>query len=179
MLQIGQIAGLIASESVKNNINTHQIDVRNIQKKFLDKGGYIQPYLDVEKNHPFFKAYQRIGSTGILKGTGINVGWSNQTWFYPEDKIDFLDLLKGLDPYYDLDKYELKDLKISSVYEWISSILGEDINEIEKNWESLGLKNFNKNKIINRGEFAIIVDYFLKPFESFKIDFKGGIIYNE
>ena len=179
VLQIGQIAGLIASESVKNNINTHQIDVRNIQKKFLDKGGYIQPYLDVEKNHPFFKAYQRIGSTGILKGTGINVGWSNQTWFYPEDKIDFLDLLKGLDPYYDLNKHELKDLKISSVYKWISSILGEDINEIEKNWESLGLKNFNKNKIINRGEFAIIVDYFLKPFESFKIDFKGGIIYNE
>ena len=179
VLQIGQIAGLIASESVKNNINTHQIDVRNIQKKFLDKGGYIQPYLDVEKNHPFFKAYQRIGSTGILKGTGINVGWSNQTWFYPEDKIDFLDLLKGLDPYYDLDKHELNDLKISSVYKWISSILGEDINEIEKNWESLGLKNFNKNKIINRGEFAIIVDYFLKPFESFKIDFKGGIIYNE
>ena len=179
VLQIGQIAGLIASESVKNNINTHQIDVRNIQKKFLDTGGYIQPYLDVEKNHPSFKAYQRIGSTGILKGTGINVGWSNQTWFYPEDKIDFLDLLKGLDPYYDLDKHELKDLKISSVYKWISSILGEDINEIEKNWESLGLKNFNKNKIINRGEFAIIVDYFLKPFESFKIDFKGGIIYNE
>ena len=179
VLQIGQIAGLIASESVKNNINTHQIDIRNIQKKFLDKGGYIQPYLDVEKNHPFFKAFQRIGSTGILKGTGINVGWSNQTWFYPEDKIDFLDLLKGLDPYYDLDKYELKDLKISSVYKWISSILGEDINQIEKNWESLGLKNFNKNKIINRGEFAIIVDYFLKPFESFKIDFKGGIIYNE
>ena len=179
VLQIGQIAGLIASESVKNNINTHQIDVRNIQKKFLDKGGYIQPYLDVEKNHPFFKAYQKIGSTGILKGTGINVGWSNQTWFYPEDKIDFLDLLKGLDPYYDLDKYELKDLKISSVYKWISSILGEDINEIEKNWKSLGLKNFNKNKIINRGEFAIIVDHFLKPFESFKIDFKGGIIHNE
>ena len=179
VLQIGQIAGLIASESVKNNINTHQIDIRNIQKKFLDIGGYIQPYLDVEKNHPFFKAYQRIGSTGILKGTGINVGWSNQTWFYPEDKMDFLDLLKGLDPYYDLDKYELRDLKVISVYKWISSILGEDINEIEKNWDSLGLKNFNKNKILNRGEFAIIVDYFLKPFESFKIDFKGEIIYNE
>ena len=179
VLQIGQIAGLIASESVKNNINTHQIDIRNIQKKFLDIGGYLQPYLDVEKNHPFFKAYQRIGSTGILKGTGINVGWSNQTWFYPENKIDFLDLLKGLDPYYDLDKYELRDLKVISVYKWISSILGEDINEIEKNWDSLGLKNFNKNKILNRGEFAIIVDYFLKPFESFKIDFKGEIIYNE
>ena len=61
VLQIGQIAGLIASESVKNNINTHQIDIRNIQKKFLDKGGYIQPYLDVEKNHPFFiKLYSTV-----------------------------------------------------------------------------------------------------------------------
>ena len=179
VLQIGQIAGLIASESIKNNINTHEIDIRDIQLKILNNGGYVQPYLDVEKDHPYFKAYQRIGSTGILKGTGINVGWSNQTWFYPEDKINFLNLMQDLKPYYDLDKYELNDLKISSIFQWISLISGKGINEIEKNWKSLGLNNFNKNKIINRGEFAIIVDYFLKPFESFKIDFKGGIIYNE
>jgi len=179
VLQIGQIAGLIASESIKNNINTHEIDIRDIQLKILNNGGYVQPYLDVEKDHPYFKAYQRIGSTGILKGTGINVGWSNQTWFYPEDKIDFLNLIQDLKPYYDLDKYELKDLKISSIFQWISLISGKDINEIEKTWKSLGLNNFNKNKIINRGEFAIIVDYFLKPFQSFKIDFNGDIIYNE
>jgi len=179
VLQIGQIAGLIASESIKNNINTHEIDIRDIQLKILNNGGYVQPYLDVEKDHPYFKAYQRIGSTGILKGTGINVGWSNQTWFYPEDKIDFLNLIQDLKPYYDLDKYELKDLKTSSIFQWISLILGKDINEMEKNWKTLGLNNFNKNKIINRGEFAIIVDYFLKPFQSFKIDFNGDIIYNE
>ena len=179
VLQIGQIAGLIASESIKNNINTHEIDIRDIQLKILNNGGYVQPYLDVEKDHPYFKAYQRIGSTGILKGTGINVGWSNQTWFYPEDKIDFLNLIQDLKPYYDLDKYELNDLKISSIFQWISLISGKDINEIEKTWKSLGLNNFNKNKIINRGEFAIIVDYFLKPFQSFKIDFNGDIIYNE
>ena len=179
VLQIGQIAGLIASESIKNNINTHEIDIRDIQLKILNNGGYVQPYLDVEKDHPYFKAYQRIGSTGILKGTGINVGWSNQTWFYPEDKIDFLNLMQDLKPYYDLDKYELNDLKISSIFQWISLISGKDINEIEKTWKSLGLNNFNKNKIINRGEFAIIVDYFLKPFQSFKIDFNGDIIYNE
>ena len=44
------------------------------------------------KDSPFFKVYQRIGSTGILRGTGINVGWSNQSWFYPENLVD-LDLL--------------------------------------------------------------------------------------
>ena len=176
VLQIGQIAGLIASESVRKNINTHEIDIREIQTKFLDEGGYIQPFLDVEKDHIFFKAYQRIGVTGILRGTGINVGWSNQTWFYPENQINYSELLEGLNPYYDLVKYPLKDLKVSTVFEWVSSISGKDINEMYLSWVDLGLNNFSRDKMINRGEFAIIVDHFLKPFEKFKVDFNGNII---
>ncbi len=179
VLQIGQVAGLIASEAIKKNITTHQIDVRDIQEKYLDKGGFIQPYLDVKKDHTFFKAFQRIGSTGILKGTGINVGWSNQSWFYPDDIIDFDNLVESLKNYYDLENYPLKDLKISSVFNWISLISESEIDNIEKSWTSLGLNNFDRNKIINRGEFAIIVDYFLNPFERFKVDFNGDIIYNE
>jgi len=179
VLQIGQVAGLIASEAIKKSITTHQIDVRTIQEKYLDKGGFIQPYLDVKKDHTFFKAFQRIGSTGILKGTGINVGWSNQSWFYPDDIIDFDNLVESLKNYYDLENYPLKDLKISSVFNWISLISESEIDNIEKSWTSLGLNNFDRNKIINRGEFAIIVDYFLNPFERFKVDFNGDIIYNE
>ena len=179
VLQIGQVAGLIASESVKKNITTHQIDVRAIQEKYLDKGGYIQPYLDVKKDHPFFKAFQRIGSTGILKGIGINVGWSNQSWFYPDHTIDFDNLVESLKNYYDLENYPLKDLKISSVFNWISLISETKIVNIEKSWTNLGLKNFDINKIINRGEFAIIVDHFLNPFKRFKVDFNGDISYNE
>lgn len=176
VLQIGQIAGLIASESVRKNINTHEIDIREIQRKFLDDGGYIQPFLDVKKDHIFFKAYQRIGVTGILRSTGINVGWSNQTWFYPENQINFSELLEGLNPYYDLVKYPLKDLKVSTVFEWISAISGKDINEMYLSWGELGLDNFSRDKMINRGEFAIIVDHFLNPFENFKVDFNGNII---
>ena len=179
VLQIGQVAGLIASEAIKKNITTHQIDVRAIQEKYLDKGGFIQPYLDVENDHTFFKAFQRIGSTGILKGTGINVGWSNQSWFYPDDIIDFDNLVESLKNYYDLENYPLNDLKTSSVFNWISLISESEIDNIEKSWTSLGLNNFDRNKIINRGEFAIIVDYFLNPFERFKVDFNGDIIYNE
>ncbi len=179
VLQIGQIAGLIASEAVNKNINTEQIDIRTIQTKFLDSGGYIQPYLDVEKNHNFFKAYQRIGSTGILKGTGLNVGWSNQTWFYPETDIE-LNLLKSdLADYYDLDEFPLIDLKIYLVFKWISSILNQEIKNHNQVWADLGLSNFDKNRLINRGEFAIIVDYFLNPFENFKVNFKGELVQNE
>ena len=179
VLQIGQIAGLIASESIKNNISTNEIDIRYIQTKILNNGGYIQPYLDVEKNHPFFKAYQRIGSTGILRATGLNIGWSNQTWFYPERNIVLDQLLKDLGNYYDLNKNPLSDLRTKTIFKWISLVQNQEIKNQQKIWNALGLSNFNSDRKINRGEFAIILDYFLNPFNNFKVDIKGNIIKNE
>ena len=179
VLQVGQIAGLIASESIKNNISTNEIDTRDIQTKILNNGGYIQPYLDVEKNHPFFKAYQRIGSTGILRATGLNIGWSNQTWFYPERSIVLDQLLKDLGNYYDLNKNPLSDLRTKTIFKWISLIQNQEIKNQQKIWNALGLSNFNSDRKINRGEFAIILDYFLNPFNNFKVDIKGNIIKNE
>jgi len=179
VLQVGQIAGLIASESIKNNISTNEIDIRDIQTKILNNGGYIQPYLDVEKNHPFFKAYQRIGSTGILRATGLNIGWSNQTWFYPEKSIDLDQLLKDLGNYYDLNKNPLSDLRTKTIFKWISLVQNQEIKNQQKIWNALGLSNFNTDRKINRGEFAIILDYFLNPFNNFKVDIKGNIIKNE
>ena len=179
VLQVGQIAGLIASESIKNNISTNEIDTRDIQTKILNNGGYIQPYLDVEKNHPFFKAYQRIGSTGILRATGLNIGWSNQTWFYPERSIVLDQLLKDLGNYYDLNKNPLSDLRTKTIFKWISLVQNHEIENQQKIWNALGLSNFNSNRKINRGEFAIILDYFLNPFNNFKVDIKGNIIKNE
>ena len=179
VLQVGQIAGLIASESIKNNISTNEIDIRDIQTKILNNGGYIQPYLDVEKNHPFFKAYQRIGSTGILRATGLNIGWSNQTWFYPERSIVLDQLLKDLGNYYDLNKNPLSDLRTKTIFKWISLVQNQEIKNQQKIWNALGLSNFNSDRKINRGEFAIILDYFLNPFNNFKVDIKGNIIKNE
>ena len=179
VLQVGQIAGLIASESIKNNISTNEIDIRDIQTKILNNGGYIQPYLDVEKNHPFFKAYQRIGSTGILRATGLNIGWSNQTWFYPERSIVLDQLLKDLGNYYDLNKNPLSDLRTKTIFKWISLVQNQEIKNQQKIWNALGLSNFNTDRKINRGEFAIILDYFLNPFNNFKVDIKGNIIKNE
>ena len=179
VLQVGQIAGLIASESIKNNISTNEIDTRDIQTKILNNGGYIQPYLDVEKNHPFFKAYQRIGSTGILRATGLNIGWSNQTWFYPEKSIVLDQLLRDLGNYYDLNKNPLSDLRTKTIFKWISLVQNQEIKNQQKIWNALGLTNFNTDRKINRGEFAIILDYFLNPFNNFKVDIKGNIIKNE
>ena len=87
VLQIGQAAGVIAALSINENLSPAKVSVRKVQNQLLEKGGYLLPYLDVPKDHPRFKIYQRIGATGILKGTGMNVGWENQTWFFPEKDL--------------------------------------------------------------------------------------------
>ena len=71
------------------------MSIRKVQNRLLNRG---IPFaiLDVPKDHPHFKTYQRIGSTGILKGTGVNVGWENQIWFYPDKELSQSDLNHAL-----------------------------------------------------------------------------------
>ena len=163
VLQIGQIAGLIASESIKQNKKPNELNIRHIQSLILENGGYIQPYLDVEKTHPHFKAFQRIGSTGILRGKGINVGWSNQNWFYPENEVDLELFLNDLSPFIDLSTYPLNSLMLKDLKSWIESIINEKI-DFKSDYLSLNLTDFNFDRKVNRGELAVIIDYYLNPF---------------
>ena len=173
VLQIGQIAGLIASESIKQNKKPNELNIRHIQSLILENGGYIQPYLDVEKTHPHFKAFQRIGSTGILRGKGINVGWSNQSWFYPENEVDLELFLNDLSPFIDLSTYPLNGLMLKDLKTWIESIINEKI-DFKSDYLSLNLTDFNFDRKVNRGELAVIIDYYLNPFIQ-SINFLGEI----
>lgn len=173
VLQIGQIAGLIASESIKQKKKPSELNIRNIQSLILENGGYIQPYLDVEKTHPHFKAFQRIGSTGILRGKGINVGWSNQSWFYPENEVDLELFLNDLSPFIDLSTYPLNGLMLKDLKTWIESIVNEKI-DFKSDYLSLNLTDFNLDRKVNRGELAVIIDFYLNPFIQ-SINFLGEI----
>ncbi|MBL6681023.1 MAG: FAD-dependent oxidoreductase [Flavobacteriaceae bacterium] len=173
VLQIGQIAGLIASESIKQKKKPSELNIRHIQSLILENGGYIQPYLDVEKTHPHFKAFQRIGSTGILRGKGINVGWSNQSWFYPDNEVDLELFLNDLSPFIDLSTYPLKGLMLKDLKTWIESIINEKI-DFKSDYLSLNLTDFNFDRKVTRGELAVIIDYYLNPFIQ-SINFLGEI----
>ena len=173
VLQIGQIAGLIGSESIKQNKKPSELNIRHIQSLILENGGYIQPYLDVEKTHPHFKAFQRIGSTGILRGKGINVGWSNQSWFYPENEVDLELFLNDLSPFIDLSTYPLNGLMLKDLKTWIESIINEKI-DFKSDYLSLNLTDFNFDRKVKRGELAVIIDYYLNPFIQ-SINFLGEI----
>ena len=100
VLGIGQAAGALAAVATRLGLAPARVPVREVQRELLAAGAFLQPYLDVPPDDPDFAAVQRIGSTGILRGTGVAFKWANQRWFYPDRPISEHELLTGLQSFY-------------------------------------------------------------------------------
>ena len=168
VLQLGQAAGVMAAIAYNENKPPREISVRRVQKKLLEAGGYLLPFLDVPKNHPHFKPYQRIGVTGILRGVGKNVGWENQTWFYPEKPLKASEV--HLAPWISIKEFPFpKHPKIKNVLAWFNTILPEEQkpkwlsmpNEIKRKFT---FNSFNIDAPMSRGQFAVLLDTLVNPF---------------
>ena len=184
VLQIGQVAGTLASLAVLQNKSINNVLVRDVQKILLDNGSYLLPYLDVEKKDKLFLSLQRIGVTGIMKGIGRNEGWANQTWFRSNDLMDFADLegLKDFYPEIDLDGVGYITLQQS--IDIVSQILklynieieGKLLDRISEIYIQFEFPDLDLNRNITRGEMAVILDNVLNPFEEKHINIFGEII---
>jgi hypothetical protein len=182
VMEIGQAAGALAALAAKSTLYPRQVPVRQVQEALLKSGGYLLPYLDIKPNQKNFGVIQRIGATGIMKGIGKNVGWSNQTWFYTDSTITARTFWQGLKEFEAGYKYEAPSpTKLLSVEESLVMIMNFDqvaqSPKIEfKFIESLkgfvkdrwtteyGLSNFDPSRHITRGELAILLDKLLDPF---------------
>ena len=150
----------------------------------MDGKGYLLPYLDVELDHPMFKSLQRIGSTGILKGIGKSVDWSNQMWFRA-DTLLLANELKGLGDVYPFVNKQVFEgnntISIQKATELIRGIAekeGFEMKEgrVEEIWNEFELKDFDMNRGILRSEMAILIDQILDPFNNKKVDITGQYI---
>ncbi|MGL5981277.1 MAG: FAD-dependent oxidoreductase [Phocaeicola sp.] len=180
VLQIGQAAGTLAALTVKQDIAVDQVSVRDVQTELLAGGSYLLPYLDLPKGHPHFKAIQRIGTTGMLKGTGLNVGWTNQTWFYTNQPLLVKDAVEGvlmLYPSVELPLFTSKEVTVDQAVELINRIAAKEAIEKrvnETSWKEWGLSDFTGNRPVSRLEFAVAVDAVLNPFEMLPVDVTGS-----
>ena len=187
VLQIGQAAGVIAALSVKENLSPAKVKVRKVQNLILDQGGYLLPFLDVLKDHPRFKIYQRIGATGIMKGTGMNVGWENQTWFFPEKDLTQLNMDHSLSV---LQQFREIPLPISNknqdMLQWFKKLHSIFLPEKPlPDWirDIKSLNNFLGTEVeptgnISRGNFALLIDKIIDPFHIWPIDLNGHFLLN-
>lgn len=119
----GQAAGVLASLSIQQNKQPRQIQVQQVQDRLLALKTYIVPFVDVLPQDASWKAVQKLGALGILRGKGIPEAWANRTYFYPDSKIGYLELIRNIEQ---LLGAELKVArKVESIF-----VLDYDVEEI-------------------------------------------------
>lgn len=178
VLSIGQAAGALAAVALKNQLEPAQVNIREVQTALLESKAYLMPFIDVKPEDKDFVALQKIGATGILKGTGIPYKWANQTWFYPEQPISEYQLVEGFKAFYPvvpdlfpsgrladvaffqklLAAISKKDISLAAV----KAVLAKNVSE----------KAVAPETVLSRRELALLIDHFLNPFAA-EIDFNG------
>lgn len=178
VMQIGQASGLLAALSIKNRVNPKNISVRQVQQALLDANGYIMPYKDVTQKDRYFKAIQKIGATGLLRGVGVPTGWANATYFNPNEKVKLDEFSIAWNKKF--ATHSLKsgnDLNVSDAL-FIAAKLSNTSEEkikssFELKWKSIGLENYDLQRPILRYELAAILDQY-NVFNIFDVDIYGN-----
>ncbi len=179
VMQIGQAAGMLAAQSVLDNVVPKHISVRKIQDNLLNAQGYIMPYVDVAQNSVYFKAVQKIGATGLLKGVGVPNGWSNETFFYPNKKVSFSEFMQTWTTKFNsLNSYVEHEMTIAEAIDFAGILSGKKSKKIEQEitdkWSKLSLDNFSIYRPILRYELAVLLNEF-DVFHVFDVDLYGFI----
>ncbi|WP_445737193.1 FAD-dependent oxidoreductase [Mariniflexile sp.] len=186
---IGQASGALAALSAKQNKTPAEVSVRQVQKALLDANVYLMPYSDIEDTDPAFKALQRIGATGMLKGKGKNIGWKNHTHIYPDSLLTVTDLKTGLKGWTNVDALDFNKETVSykellTVIKVIKKEAGNDKNTSLKKLKKQGnlvLKSYELNELkcddtLKRKQTAVLLDELLNPFEMRDVNHFGELL---
>lgn len=181
VLQLGQAAGAMAALCIKENKSPSALSVRAVQEALLNANSYLMPFVDVKPDDPDFLTIQKIGATGILKGSGVSYKWANQTWFYPDLPISQYELVEGLKLYEDkLTFYRDASGEMIDVaaFAGILNVLNKNItqSDIYKFLNDKGVADLELagKKILNRRAVALLLNEYLKPFER-AVDIEGNL----
>ncbi len=178
VMQIGQASGLLAALSIKNRVDPKNISVRQVQLALLDANGYIMPYKDVTQKDRYFKAIQKIGATGLLRGVGVPTGWANATYFNPNDKVKLDEFSIAWNKKFIAHSFKSdNDLTISDALFVAAKLSNTSVEKIkssfELKWKSIGLENYDLQRPILRYELAAILDQY-NVFNIFDVDIYGN-----
>ncbi len=175
VMQLGQASGALAALAVTEGKPVHRIGVRQLQEELLESGCYIMPYLDLQPDDRHFKALQRIGATGILRGEGRNVGWSNETWFRASDPLRGEDVyLDDLLPGFNMSPDEITIGEMMSLIRGIGGAIPPGQEALW--WEKLGLDDYDPSRTALRLEAAVAIDAAFDPFGIFEVNYDGYFI---
>lgn len=183
VLGIGQAAGALAVQSIKDSQPMSKVSIRNVQQQLLNAKAYIMPYIDVSPSEKYFEAMQKVGATGILKGTGITYKWANQTWFYPNKIPSEYDLLDGLRSFYpalaERRDGSGEDLK-AGYFVTLAKAIKPDLTlkNVVDQLKKIKPGKYSENSVLTRLQTAVLIDSLLNPF-SIDTDHDGNILHQK
>ena len=187
VLLTGQAAGTLAALSSKQNIAPKKIPVRAVQNELLKAKAYLMPYIDVTPENPHWEAVQKIGATGILKGTGIPHKWANQTWFYPDSLVNTKELVSSLNEF-KKDEYVFASQNITTndvaallikMQAWKNKQAlsrQQMIEFLKTNWPVWSLKKFDVERPVTRLELAVLLNNTIDPFSMKAVNYNGVFV---
>jgi hypothetical protein len=187
VLLTGQAAGMMAALAIKNKLEPRGLDVRIVQSNLLDAHCFLMPYVDVQVSDPAWISIQRIGCTGILKGTGKPNGWANRTYFYPAGTISHTTFIEDFNEF-NTQLFSAKNDSLLTVEGACSIVelyrrntsgdskkltVKETGSSAKKIWKLLSLPDFNPKRPITRRELAVLLDQYGHVFENNKVNLQG------
>ncbi len=172
VLLTGQAAGVLAAKTVQLRKNVRDVPVRTVQEELLKAKAYLMPFTDVKPDDPHWEAIQKVGVTGILKGTGKAEGWANKMFFYPDSLVDATEFSRGIRKYLSNHIRTIRvfgpEVKISNCINTLQrctqyfktdnfrKLVG--MKEYETYWTQCGLTDYNPERVLTRKELSILLD---------------------
>ena len=177
---MGQAVGALAAFGPFFDTTPSKANIRLTQGEMFTYKSFLYPVKDVAVTDSAFYPIQKIIASGILK-------FDFKTGFFnikePVKISDFKELMSTLYARSKIWFIENKasDMTIKNTISLFSFISGRDPisiqQEIEKDWkEKYGFaSSYSENEIINKKEFAVLMDKYITPF-NINVDFNGYYI---
>jgi hypothetical protein len=184
-MSVGQAAGTIAAYCAFFKTTTNSINIRVVQGELFAFDAELLPLSDIKPDNPNYHAFQRMAVSGLLKPEIIKDNDHSYMYFDTLSTVSTEELRLPMREFYSRSQiwFADHDAEAMTIEDAISLFMftaarGEELKrEIEQGWkESFKFSSeFDLKRQISRGEFAVLADRYLQPF-NVRVDFAGNLL---
>ena len=179
---IGQAAGATAAYAAFFKTKTSLANLKTIQGELLNYKLNLMPFEDIKQSDSNWKAIQMVALTGVLKGEVKE----DKVLFSPDKHVSASEIKQPLKDFFYkaqiwFDDHEDSTMTLSSTLDLICYVGNKSPEntkkEVEKKWKTTYrfASNFELTKLINRREFAVLLQDYVPPF-NVNVDNKGKVV---
>lgn len=178
----GQAAGATSAYAAFFKTKTSLSNLKAIQGELINYKLSLVPFADVKYTDSNWKAIQFVGLSGFLQAELA----AGKALFRPDKIVQTAEVKPVIKSYYYkaqlwFDDYKAEEMTIGSTLDLVCRVGNKSLEntqaEVVKKWKSVYgfTTTFDPKRVINRREFAVLVNEYLKPFDV-NIDQTGRVL---